>query len=293
MPHRRPNLLDALRKADAAPPSPSSHPPPPRPPAAPAPAPAKAPARAAGPAAPAPIAPPARAAAPRATAPRDQAAPAASATAPSATVSSTPLGRAQVAPPVATAVPAHPVPAHPVPADPAGNASALRARWLTLALIAALVTLVAVIASRKGGGADPSDGVAAAPPSGAQPAPVPAGTAPARPEPARPAVAPHDVAIHDLANRATVQLVQYPADERGLSLARETWRALTDLGYPVASPIQLAGGRGVVLCAGAAPSETELIPLRDNLRALAYPAGGRRKPFSDAFINQIDKVLAR
>ena len=55
----------------------------------------------------------------------------------------------------------------------------------------------------------------------------------------------------------------------------------------------LGSGKGIVLVASAKPTKEELVPLRDNLRRLRYPESSKTMPFSDAYIDEIDDVLAR
>lgn len=163
-----------------------------------------------------------------------------------------------------------------------------RERVVLLGLALAVATLVLVALLRSGDEAGQM--VAAAPPASAATAPTrPAAEAP----PANPSRTKYDNQLYDLANRYTVRLIQYPNDARGLALATDTYRFLLKGGYPVASPILLANGKGIVLCADAAPTDVELIPLRDNLRGLRYPTDSKDRPFATAFVDKIDNVLAR
>jgi hypothetical protein len=200
--------------------------------------------------------------------------------------------------PASTPAPA-PAPARPAVepartlAPAARSGLPLRERVLLVALGLAIVTLVAVLAFRRGGG-EPAGAVSAAPPAPqAQPAP------PARAEatPPPPAAAPQrtkqDQELYDPKNRYTVRLIQYQDDANGLALAKDAYRWLAKFGYPVASPVQLAGGRGLVLVAGARPTKEELVPLRDNLRQVRYPENSKSKPFADAYIGEIDSLVAR
>ncbi|MCY2960751.1 MAG: hypothetical protein NTY35_11345 [Planctomycetota bacterium] len=261
MPIRRPNLLDAFRRAHDVP----------APPAGGA---GSGAARApgAGPEAPAarPPAPAAASEPPTTVAARGAVRPAVAAP------------RPPVDPPAATRI-----------APPAAPPSApRRERLLFLALALTIATLVLVLMMRgdrsaaTGAPTVQAANVAAAP-EAPKPAPAPAATTP---EVAR---APHDAALYDARNRYTVRLIQYPNDKQGLTLATEAYRWLVKFGYPVGSPILLANGRGIVLCASAKPTQEELVPLRDNLRRLRYPESSKTMPFSDAYIDEIDDVLAR
>lgn len=196
-----------------------------------------------------------------------------------------------------------PVRAAPEPAAPpriappaAAPAAPPRERLVLLALALAVATLAVVMLWRRtgSGGADAANVQAATPTTAPTPAPTPTAppTAPATaaPEVAR---APHDAALYDARNRYTVRLIQYPNDKQGLALATEAYRWLVKFGYPVGSPILLANGRGIVLCASAKPTKEELVPLRDSVRRLRYPESSKTMPFSDAYIDEIDDVLAR
>jgi|GEM_PF-960666 len=123
-----------------------------------------------------------------------------------------------------------------------------------------------------------------------QPGPVTPTPAPIANSPAR---LPHDAALHDAKNRYTVRLAQYPNDAQGVALATEAYRWLLKFGYPAGSPILLGSGKGIALVASAKPTREELVPLRDNLRRLRYPESSKTMPFSDAYIDEIDDVLAR
>jgi hypothetical protein len=173
-----------------------------------------------------------------------------------------------------------------------------RERVLLLALALAVATLVLVLLLRNDGtNADDSAVQAAnAVPASVVPATAPAATStPSAPQtdPTGAANLPHDVALRDPNNRYTVRLIQYPNDERGLALASEAYRWLLRFGYPVGSPIRLGNGRGIVLCADARPTSAELHLLRDTLRRVRYPESSKTMPFSDAYIDEIDHVLAR
>ncbi len=251
MPVRRPNLLDAFRKAHDVPGDPPSTP------AGISPAAPRAPERA--PASQGPVAAPAQPA------------------------SAVEMPRARPPEP----------PQRVPPAGAAGQAGGPNVRVLVLALGAALVLLVAVIAYKLGSasGADPADTVHAAPPALAAPSAPPA--AQPRADPAAAARTKPDQDLYDTQNRYSLRLIQYPSDERGLALATEAYRWLVQAGIPVASPIQLSGGKGLVLVAGAAPTRDELVPLRDYVRELRYPEGSKKKPFSDAYVDEIERVLVR
>ncbi len=174
-----------------------------------------------------------------------------------------------------------------------------RERIVLLALALAVAILVLVLLLRRDGGIGAETGVQAA-------NPTPTATPTATPTPgtnasATPTAAAHagtslpgvDAALHDPANRFTVRLVQYPDDAKGLAFATDAYRWLIKEGYPVGSPIRLATGRGIVLCADAKPTSVDLVPMRDNLRGVRYPTSSKTMPFSDAYIDEIDHVLAR
>lgn len=170
---------------------------------------------------------------------------------------------------------------------------------LALALAIAILALVFLLRDRStgsteeavqaAGSAQPAGGVQTPAPAAQVPAPAPA------PKPASSGAArtPHDDALYDARNRYTVRLIQYPNDKQGLALATEAYRWLVKFGYPVGSPILLGTGKGIVLCASAKPTSEELVPLRDNLRRLRYPESSKTMPFSTAYIDEIDDVLVR
>lgn len=176
-------------------------------------------------------------------------------------------------------------------------------RVILLALALAVATLVLVLLVRRddASGAEDSTVQAGAPsavvPNAAPSAPEnPAANAPppnAMPANATPALMPNDAALHDTQNRYTVRLIQYPNDARGLALATEAYHWLVKYGFPAGSPIRLGSGRGIVLCASAKATTEELVPLRDQLQRLRYPESSKTMPFSTAFIDEIDHVLAR
>ncbi|MBL8861462.1 MAG: hypothetical protein JNK02_05565 [Planctomycetes bacterium] len=177
-------------------------------------------------------------------------------------------------------------PAAPRPAAPP------KERLVLLALALASAVLVLVMLLRREGpdaGAVQAQGAA---PAAANPPPVPPPVAGAAPV-AEVARTPHDAALHDPRNRYTVRLIQYANDEKGLALSLEAYRWLQQSGLPVGSPIRLGSGKGIVLVASAKPTQEELVPLRDYLRRLRYPESSKTMPFSTAFIDEIDDVLAR
>jgi len=186
-----------------------------------------------------------------------------------------------------TGIPRTIAPAAAPPAAPRRE----RVVLLGLALAVATLVLVALLRSGDEAGEMVSAATPAAPPAPTRsvaetPRPNPAGTA-------NTTRTKHDDELYDKANRSTVRLIQYPNDARGLALATETYHWLIKNGYPVGSPILLANGKGIVLVADARPTDVELIPLRDNLRSLRYPTDSKTRPFSDAFLDKIDNVLAR
>jgi hypothetical protein len=182
------------------------------------------------------------------------------------------------------------------PGPPATLRAPPRERVLLLALALAVATLVLVLLVRNDGANADDAAVQAASTVPADVVPATAPTPPAQAPQAEPTGAanlPHDVALRDPNNRYTVRLIQYPNDERGLALASEAYRWLLRFGYPVGSPIRLGNGRGIVLCADARPKSDELLLLRDTLRRVRYPESSKTMPFSDAYIDEIDHVLAR
>jgi len=267
MPMRRPNLLDAFRRVNDLPATPAggSGSVPTRAPSAPT-------GGAAEPTAPKPVAPvPARG---------PSSAPAARATPSADQPATNTMPSARIEPPAA------------------GPTRPPRERLLILALALAVATL-ALVGLLRDSGEGAAEAVQAADSGSTTAAPSAPAPGPAVPTPTpKPAAsdvarAPHDAALYDARNRYTVRLIHYPDGAQGLALATEAYHWLAKFGYPVASPILLAGGKGIVLCASAKPTQEELVPLRDNLRRLRYPESSKTMPFSTAYIDEIDDVLAR
>ncbi len=285
MPIRRPNLLDAFRQARDLP-------------ARPAGGAASGPGTVGGKAAPQPAVVPPPVAAPRVVAPAPRVAPAvawpigAPPAAPVALPRALPTATPLETPVAASAMPRETAPAIPRAIAPAAAlpAAPRRERVVLLGLALAVATLVLVALLRSGDEA--REIVSAAQPAAPQASPAPPRPAPDA-QPANPARTKYDDELYDPANRSTVRLIQYPNDARGLALATETYRWLIKNGYPVGNPILLANGSGIVLVADAKPTEVELIPLRDFLRGLRYPTDSKTRPFSTAFVDKIDNVLAR
>lgn len=202
----------------------------------------------------------------------------------------TPTARPEVAPPITPSPRAAPPPPRIDP-PAARPAAPPKERLLLLALGITVAVLVLVMMLRRDGTspaavqAGDASATIAAQPVPVAPTPAPAANVPTR--------TPHDAALHDAKNRYTVRLIQYPNDAKGVALATEAYRWLQKFGYPAGSPILLGSGKGIVLVASAKPTREELVPLRDNLRRLRYPESSKTMPFSDAYIDEIDDVLAR
>jgi len=285
MPLRRPNLLDAFRRMKDQP-APGAGGSPSVPTTGGA-------AGTPSPSVPRPGSP--RAAAPESAPKRTPAAAPAERPLASAVVPPTP--RTEAAAPTSSAAlptvpPASPRVAPPPPRidPPAARPPAPPKERLLLLALGITVAVLVLVMMLRGDGTTPAavqagDGSAAI---ATPPAPIVAA-----PAPAAPTRAPHDAALYDAKNRYTVRLIQYPNDAKGVALATEAYRWLQKFGYPAGSPILLGSGKGIVLVASAKPTREELVPLRDNLRRLRYPESSKTMPFSDAYIDEIDDVLAR
>jgi hypothetical protein len=102
---------------------------------------------------------------------------------------------------------------------------------------------------------------------------------------------PADRAFFEMTNRVTVRVAQYPNDEAGKKAALADRDYLRAEGYPVVQPVSL--GRFLVLCVGAKPTKDELAKMLELVSKLPGPKSGRRTPFKDAYIDNINKLVAR
>jgi|688.fasta_scaffold10315_8 hypothetical protein len=101
----------------------------------------------------------------------------------------------------------------------------------------------------------------------------------------------HDEQFLDPANRFTVRVASFPADEAGKRAALEHRDYLRGEGAPVIQPIQK--GRMLVLCVGHEPGMEEAKRLLSYAKGLRGPKGSKKPPYQDAYIDNIDNVVAR
>jgi hypothetical protein len=202
-----------------------------------------------------------------------------------------------------------PAPARPAPmrvptTERAQPARIPRERIAFLALLAIVVTLAVVFASKRfgGGGTAGSTALAGA---GSAPAPEgasvsPGGGSPQAAIPPQPAaLAPsvgntaHDRAFLDKQNKVTIRVARYDNDDNGNKLARDTYKFLYGEGVPVVQPIVSGDRQHLIVCVDAKPKIADLTELRDWIRKMRGPASGKKQPYSDAFVDNIDNVLLR
>lgn len=115
------------------------------------------------------------------------------------------------------------------------------------------------------------------------------GASPALTEGAVPAAAGRrieDSPLFEPRNLHTVVVAAYSKSNEDLALA--TYQHLHEANLPVFPPV--ASGNLVVVVAGAAPTEGELTKTRDAVRALARDG---KKPYADAYLARIDKLIPR
>lgn len=101
----------------------------------------------------------------------------------------------------------------------------------------------------------------------------------------------HDEQFLDPANRFTVRVASFSADEAGRRAAFEHRDYLRGEGAPVIQPIQK--GRTLVLCIGHEASMEGAQKLLGFAKALRGPKGSKKPPYQDAYIDNIDNVVAR
>jgi hypothetical protein len=195
------------------------------------------------------------------------------------------------------------------PAEPAHAAPIPRERLLLLGLLAVVLVGAVLFFVKRGGneevsansgadqasiGAPPAPGAStpsvpdpSAAPAAGKTAPAPGKAAPSAGNTAQ------DLAFLDVKNRFTIRVAQTSNDEAGLKELRAMYKHLVTEGAPVIQPIVLPGGEHLALCVDAKAKVDELNVLRDWLRNLRGPSGGKKLPYSDAYIDNIDHVLRR
>ena len=61
---------------------------------------------------------------------------------------------------------------------------------------------------------------------------------------------------------------------------------------PIVQPIQSGNGDHIYLCAGARAKKDDLVVLCDYIKGLRGP-GNQKKPFHDAYVDNIEHLLKR
>ena len=102
-----------------------------------------------------------------------------------------------------------------------------------------------------------------------------------------------DRAFMDPANKYTIRLIQYDANEQNLERARATAEHLRRKeGLPIVGPISM--GQILVLAAGHSPRISELDGLLKHVKALPGPPPQEKsRPFATAYVVNIDDVVKR
>ncbi|MFN0009007.1 MAG: hypothetical protein ACKVXR_13985 [Planctomycetota bacterium] len=102
-----------------------------------------------------------------------------------------------------------------------------------------------------------------------------------------------DRAFMDPANKYTIRLIQYDANEQNLERARATAEHLRRKeGLPIVGPISM--GKILVLAAGHSPKISDLDALLKHVKALPGPPPQEKsRPFSTAYVVNIDDVVKR
>lgn len=101
----------------------------------------------------------------------------------------------------------------------------------------------------------------------------------------------HDEQFLDPANRFTVRVASFAADEAGKRAALEHRDYLRGEGAPVIQPI--AKGRILVLCVGHEASMDSAQKLLNYVKGLRGPKSAKKAPYADAYIDNIDNVVTR
>jgi len=102
-----------------------------------------------------------------------------------------------------------------------------------------------------------------------------------------------DRAFMDPANKYTIRLIQYDANEPNLERARATAEHLRRKeGLPIVGPISM--GQILVLAAGHSPKISDLDALLKHVKALPGPPPQEKsRPFATAYVVNIDDVVKR
>ena len=167
-----------------------------------------------------------------------------------------------------------------------------RDRMVLLALAA--VTVVVVVAMLMKGGHAGDVSADAGKSTTPNPAENRAGAPPASPTqlPADVGSTAQDRAFFDPKNRFTIRVGQYDNDPTGNATAQAAYRYLLTEGARAIRPLVGIDAQHVVLCVDAQAKKDDLESLRW-LHELRGPTSGKKFPFADAWIDNIDHVVRR
>ncbi len=173
-----------------------------------------------------------------------------------------------------------------------------RDRMVLIALAAVTVIVIIAMMMKKGTPTDVSadaGNTATTPQAPANPG-APASNAPAANlPPPTPAVGTtsQDRAFRDPKNRFTIRVGQYDNDPAGIASAQAAYRYLLVEGGLAVAPAVSIDGQYLVLCVGAEAKKDGLNSQLGWVHQLRGPAGGKKLPYTDAWIDNIDHVVRR
>jgi len=101
----------------------------------------------------------------------------------------------------------------------------------------------------------------------------------------------HDKAFFDTNNKFTVRVARYSGDEAGRKAALADRDYLRGEGLPVVQPCLVE--RNYVVCVGYTATKPELDKILKYVIKLAGPKGSRKTPYKDAYVDNINHVVAR
>jgi hypothetical protein len=162
----------------------------------------------------------------------------------------------------------------------------------------AAVTVIVVIAMmvKKGTSTDVSAGADTSTAPSAAPigASAPAANAPAtNSSPTAVGSTAQDRALRDPKNKFTIRVGQYVNDPSGAASAQVAYRYLLTEGALVIAPAVSSDGEHLVLCVGAEAKKDALSVQLGWVHNLRGPAGGKKLPYADAWVDNIDHVVRR
>jgi hypothetical protein len=167
-----------------------------------------------------------------------------------------------------------------------------------IALAAVTVIVVVAMMMKKSAPTDVSadSGTTATPPAVPAQTNTNAANAPApTPTPAAPEVGTtkQDREFRDPKNRFTIRVGQYDNDPVGKAAALAAYRFLITEGLPVIAPVVASDGQHLVLCVGAEAKKDDLNSQLKWLHDARGPASGKKNPYADAWVDNIDHVVRR